>query len=270
MTFFSDYIQELVTQLDLTVLHLEEVIIGIRYTAVKIESPKKSYLGVSFTLANFESHSKRDPHGKFHEKTISELINNIDSEDSVKRSVAIATLNAIAEIQQQEGSKSSIRDFVENNVTDSYLDSILHEESVKIGMIGQIKPVIKLLQQNNINITILDKFNPVIENKNKNVIPAKNIFDLRNMNHIIVTGSSLVFPNFEEIVKEILPSIPGFKALIGPSASVYPYYFFNSGFNVIASSTPIEKHFSDIINIIKSGGGFYIFRKYFKKYTVTK
>ncbi|MHA2093937.1 MAG: Rossmann-like domain-containing protein [Candidatus Hodarchaeales archaeon] len=233
-------------------LNIESVIIGIRYTCVLLSSGS---CGVAYTLNNQKDEKERNKKylaDKYlHDKDLEFLVKYCASKYSIFRSVGVAALNAFSQTNLPS------KEMRYHN-----LSSLFPESSETIGMIGNIQPVSRSLIQKGHQVKILDRFVPPLLHPQITVVEA--ISDLKNLDHIIVSGSAMIFETFDQ-VRDLLLTIPGEKVLLGPSAQILPQIAFKHGFTFLGSSK-IEDTASTI-RVIMEGGGYQAFKAFTTKYS---
>ncbi|UCG01894.1 MAG: hypothetical protein JSW11_20115 [Candidatus Heimdallarchaeota archaeon] len=170
-------------------LVIKKVVIGVLYTGIEL---KDGTVGVSFTLTDrsmdHEGYHSLVKDGLPSEKRIYELIEYCSSPYSILRSIGVAALNTYSQ---------TYIDFSEA----SYLDilGILESSSDNVvGMVGNIHPISRHLAKEGKIVKILDKFMP--PTYIKNTTQVDKVSDLEVVDSILVSGSALVFDNFDEII----------------------------------------------------------------------
>ena len=139
---------------------------------------------------------------------------------------------------------------------------IFEEKSGNISMIGNIQPVTRFLSQKGYQIKILDRYAP--PRQQAQITTAEEISDLKNADHLIVSGSALVFETFD-LIRDLLLTIPREKVLLGPSAQILPNIAFKHGFTFLGSSKIINTN--STMRVIMEGGGYRAFKAFTKKYS---
>jgi uncharacterized protein (DUF4213/DUF364 family) len=239
-----------------TNLPVKNVVLGLLYSGVQLEN---STLGVSYTLTDrrndLNAYHQLLQKGFLSEKSLKELIDFCSSNYAILRTIGVAALNSLSQAHI---------DFT--TATDQDVSDLLDLTSNSlVGMVGNIHPITRYLSKKNVSLRILDEFNPVT--RVKNIIPASKVSDLEDVNHILISGSALVFDSLDEIIK-LLPRISGHKVLVGPSAQVLPEVAFQLGFSLVGSSKIIDTE--KTLRVLQQGGGYRFFKKYTEKYSFVK
>jgi uncharacterized protein (DUF4213/DUF364 family) len=239
-----------------TKMIVKKVVIGLLYTGIQLEDDT---VGVSYTLTNrkddLNAYHQLLQKGFLSEKSLEELINYCSSKYAILRTIGVAALNSLsqAHIDYTTGKDQDVSELLD-----------LRSDSV-VGMVGNIHPITHYLNKRNVSLRILDEFNPVTPVKN--ITPASKVSDLRNVNHLLISGSALVFDTFDEIV-ELIPQISEEIVLVGPSAQILPEVAFQLGFSAVGSSRIVNSE--KTLRVLQQGGGYRFFKKYTRKYSFVK
>lgn len=231
---------------------IKKVTIGVLYSAIELQS---GTVGVSFTLTDRgkeqEGYHSLLRRGFLSEKTLEDLIEYCSSSYAICRTIGVAALNTHCQ-GHIDYSTASDKDGLE--ILDQTPDEI-------IGMVGNIHPISRYLGKKGVRMRILDKF--MSFSGSTNIARVNQVSDLKGVDHIFISGSALVFENFDEIIA-LLPNIMGSKILIGPSAQIFPKLAFELGFSAVGSSRIVSPN--EVMRIIQEGGGYRFFKSYTEKY----
>ncbi|MHA1973641.1 MAG: Rossmann-like domain-containing protein [Candidatus Hodarchaeales archaeon] len=237
---------------DLEKLKIKSLVLGLRYSGILLDN---NVLGLSYTLTNhykdFEGFHKLFRKGKPATNSLNELLTYINSEYSVLRTVGVAALNAFSQnhIDFDHSESRDIKTLIDPSSNHT------------IGMIGNIHPIVSYILKSGAKVKILDEFQP--KRKKHRIEYVNSVDELKNVDAIFVSGSALVFENFDQII-DILPTIDGFKGLTGPSAQLIPELAFDLGFSSVGSVQILNPN--AVLDIIKQGGGFREFKGFTSKY----
>jgi uncharacterized protein (DUF4213/DUF364 family) len=232
---------------------VKKVVVGIRYTGLLLSNGST---GVAYTL--LDKRTEKESHNEYlstkylYEKSLSELIEFCNSKLGVFRSIGVAALNAYsqANLPLTSGDYKDVTELFHSNL------------SATVGMIGNIHPISKFLVKRGFKLKILDdSFSP---KQTSQIIPVYSVEELTDVQHLIVSGSALVFNTFSQII-DLLPLIQGEKVLIGPSAQILPEIAFNTGFTFIGSSKIRDSRLT--LSSIMEGGGYRAFKLHTDKYS---
>lgn len=236
-------------------LEVQDVAVGITYSAVLLEN---GMLGVSsshFDVSDDSCFNAGKIHdvGLFHELGLEALVGKITSEYAIERSVGYAAVNALSQhVLHQESTPLENTDILD--IVGKYPDEPIY-------MVGQIKPIFKVLKKKNRDIAVKDF------KKGVNTFPDMEAGENPDGGILIITGSSLsndTFGSEMETFKNAKISI-----LMGPSAQVLPEWMFNlTRLDAVASMSFHSPR--KAFHAIKQGGGTPNFVRHATKYTIFK
>ena len=235
---------------------IKKVVIGIFYTGVELED---GTTGVAFTLMDRPT-DHEDCHqvlqnGFLSEKSLFELIGYCSDSLAIFRSIGVAALNAFCQAYIDFSGASS----------QNTLEILKPTPNMVVGMVGNIHPISRYLAKKGISMMILDKFMP--PTYLNSITQVNEVSDLEVVDEILVSGSALLFDNFDEII-HLLSRISGKKILLGPSAQIFPNLAFNLGFSAVGSSRITNSNIT--MRIIQEGGGYNFFKTYTEKYVFSR
>ncbi len=106
----------------------------------------------------------------------------------------------------------------------------------KVGMVGNMYPLVNILIEKGCDIMILDKH---AMDYNKNCLPkeVKLVYNPTNLNDVeilIITGSSLIYHSTEDLINNSQNAF--LKAIIGPTVTLPPEPFWKRGINFIGGA----------------------------------
>ncbi len=233
-------------------LIIEKVVIGVLYTGIELED---GTTGVSFTLMNrstdHEICNRLLQKGFLSEKTLFELIGYCTSSHAILRTIGVAALNTYCQ-DHMDFSNASCQNIIE---------ILKPAPDMMVGMVGNIHPISRYLAKKDISMRILDKFMP--PTNIDSITQVKEVSDLEVVDTILVSGSALIFENFDEII-HLIPQISGRKILLGPSAQILPKLAFDLGFSAVGSSRITNSNLT--MRIIQEGGGYKFFKTFTEQY----
>ncbi len=237
-------------------LFIKKVVIGVLYTGIELEDETT---GVSFTLtdrsSDHEGYHRLLHNGFLSDQSLFDLIEYCSSPYAILRSVGVAALNTYSQAHIDFSDISS-KDIIE---------IFKPTPDMVVGMIGNIYPISLYLAKKGISVRILDRFMPATSISS--ISQVNEVSDLEVVDNIFVSGSALVFDNFDRII-HLLSHISGKKILIGPSAQIFPKLAFDLGFSVVGSSRIINSDLT--MKIIQEGGGYKFFKIHTEKYVFLK
>ncbi len=233
-------------------LIIKQMVIGVRYSCIQL---RNGTTGISFTYTNpsldNEVYYQILKDGFLSDKSFSELIEFCSSKYGILRTVGLTALNAFCQdnIDFSSATNQDVREILQLS------------EGDEIGMIGNIRPISNYLSKKGVKMKILDAFAPSVSSEY--IVSVKNVSELESANHLLVSGSALVFDNFDKIM-DLKSKITGKTILVGPSAQMLPELAFELDFSAIGSSRIINPDLT--FKVIQQGGGYAVYKKYVKKY----
>lgn len=144
-------------------------------------------------------------------------------EDPVKEMIGLAAINAIC----QHVIKAS--HFAIDTATDSLgLISVLAGD--RIGMVGLFGPLVKIVQNADAELVIIEKNERLIDRFP--LLPITlDVTRLGNCNKVICTGTTILNNSLDEILSHCMPD--AFVSVIGPTAGYFPDPLFARGVDVV-------------------------------------
>ena len=169
---------------------VKTVVVGIRYTGLLLSNGS---MGVAYSL--LDKKTERESYFEYlnakflYEKSLQELVEFCKSKLSVFRSIGVAALNAY--------SQANLPSTKGNNI--DVMELFPSDPSVTVGMIGNIHPISNFLVKKGFSLKILDNsFSP---RQTSQIISVKTVEELSDTQHLIVSGSALVFDTFSIIIE---------------------------------------------------------------------
>lgn len=230
--------------------HIKEVRIGIELLGVELDDGS---IGVNYVLKDELKGCAALPEAG--------RLNGIKAEDAakwalneknvIKRAIAMAIFNAVAPIK--------------NTSNDMNIDAGFAVEISKndiVGMIGNIRPVVKSIKDKAKEIIIFDR----------SQIGEKGIYHeseqeerLKNCDIVYITGTTLINDTFESVIsycknaREII--------MVGPSTPLYPEAFMDTKITCLASMKWKSTYNNEILSMISQAAGVRHISKYAIKYS---
>lgn len=231
-------------------LAVEDVRIGIYYTAVKLNS---GHAGVAYTPTHDIPQSRCCPisekrmrrAGNLLDLCLLEFVDLLHSENLLESAVGVATVNAISELLM-EGGRPGYR-ILGDDVDTLSLIQAGPEDTVSI--IGAFPPVIKYMRQFTRNLYVIER-NPKAEvdaplepeEASKSLLPRSDI--------VVFTGATIVNHSFENLLS--LCQKAREVVLLGPTCSMIPEPLFEHGVTLIGG---IKVYDGDrILKVVSEGG----------------
>ena len=229
---------------------------ALPYSYVVVEKDGRKSLGVAMTLIE----EYRGCNGKKNIinseiKTINDFINMATEFDISRRSLGLATINAISQYFIQLSKENFNKD-----IADIILE---HKDIKKIAFIGNLACLINTLKENG-------DFEFYIFERNSKYVGENVISDsfeyalLPKMDAVVISGATLLNSTLDMILDRAKNA--KLKILVGPTAQILPEFIKGHGIDYIASIHPVNV--DKVIYNLKFGFHFGLFGRYFKKYTI--
>lgn len=238
-------------------ISVDDIRMGVFYTAAKISTGDA---GVAFTPRDLEdtvccprSAAKMPASGKLKGKKALELIKLADSDNSMKRSVGIAVLNALSALMMRE------KGFKEAKILNGAdaLDVIDIKAGDKLAMVGAFIPFIKSIKEKTADLLIIDKHPQALKEEERHMWRSPSLVKevMPQADIVIITGSSMVEGGLDELLSFCIKARE--IVLAGPTASMWPEPFFKRGVTVmggISINNPDR-----LLQVVSEGGSGYFF-----------
>ncbi len=233
----------------ITIPRIKRVTVGLLFVLIELEN---GISGLAFNPIKKHIHSQAA--GKLTSFPLLELIKKASLSD-LEKTIGIAAINTMSQL------------FLSRNDMKTDIDIVKFMNLVpsdKIGMIGNMVPLVKQITGKIKSLTIIE------ENQDRWEIPKdiqifSNYKDLPDINKLLITGSAILSDEFDEIINTFQDL--DILAIVGPTMGSLPEPFFKRRVNAIGGMTikdPIQ-----VQKIIMEGGGTQNFKKYCEKYLIT-
>ncbi len=236
---------------------VEDVRIGVFYTAAKLSTGDA---GVAFTPRDLEdtvccprSAAKMPASGKLKGKKALELMKLATSDNSLKRSVGIAVINALSAIKIKEQGLKEARILKGADA----LDVINIKEGDTVAMVGAFVPFIKKLKGKQGALYVIDKHPQALKAEERHMWRSPALIGeiMPGADVVVITGSSLVEGGLDQLLSSCTKARE--IVLAGPTASAWPEPFFKRGVTVMGG---ISIHDPDkLLQVVSEGGSGYFF-----------
>jgi uncharacterized protein (DUF4213/DUF364 family) len=224
-------------------IYVEKVVIGLRYTGVKLDC---EYLGICHSLLgeqNFNCCQIEKRAGDLADSLAIDIATMSKSENIRESVIGIAAINALSQLLITKDEY-----IIDNgNFIDYIIDKIKKNDTVSL--IGCIKPFIKILKTKTEKLFIFDK-SPSF--KDEDILPY-TMYEkiLPKTDIVIATGSSIANKTLDHVLE--LSEKAREIGIVGPSAGLLPEVLFRRGVKVIGNIKTINP--DRLLQIIAEGGG---------------
>ncbi|MBN2424187.1 MAG: DUF364 domain-containing protein [Calditrichaceae bacterium] len=225
------------------------LVIGIGYTAVQTSD---GGIGLSYTYFKDKTSCYiTENYVNYEGQPASLLLSRLTSPNSIERSMSLALVNALnyRSADRMPEDKSNLK----------MLEMLGYSKKMNVAMVGYIKPLEKILQENHSGIMIIDDFQN-IGNKTDFYSKLKNWADL-----LILTSTSISNNTLEAIIAETSPDIK--SAILGPGTPMAPPLFDGFPIHYLGGTVPVDK--DAVLRYIRHGMGTRQIHKSSKKVYIT-
>ncbi|MDY0120233.1 MAG: DUF364 domain-containing protein [Clostridia bacterium] len=214
---------------------IKDVRAGLGYTCVMLED---DHTGLAYTFRDEMGcccgilHSA----GKLIGMKVNDIIPWAREKDRLKAAIGVAAINAV------------LNDPDKNWDTGNVLEAFTLSESDHFGMIGEFKPILKVVQSMTKNIYVFAQDVP----ENSLLYPSRSIPNyLPRCEVVVLTATSIINHTFDEIS----PYLKNAKevCLVGPSTPLCPQIFRNYNMTLLAGSVVTKPE--QMLQIVSQGGG---------------
>jgi len=167
----------------------------------------------------------------------------------IETSLALATLSALTQLWIDEGGEVDFKDL-------DLISLLGLKEGDKVIMIGYMKNVLKHLVKSGIKVVLYEdnyRFRCEAREEGVEAYPGSYVLLEQGGDAIIATGSSLLDPR-STIIFEKLDAKE--KLLIGPTATVHPYFAKLVGATMVGGSYVKPENREKALRLIKAGYGY--------------
>jgi len=224
---------------------VEILSIGLGYTAV---TTSDGGIGLSYTLyENKTSCMVLNKHINYEGRPAVELLEKITSANSIERSMALATVNAL-----NYDFALTLSEDKDNSVM---LNAFKIGEGTKVAMVGFIGPLVNIIEQRKAVLEILD-YSRGIGQKDDFYTKLRNWADV-----LLLTSTSVLNNTTEEILENVHQDVK--TAMLGPSTPMVAEAFDHLPVHMLAGTVPLDKE--NLLGAIRHGMGTPVLQKYSRK-----
>jgi len=195
---------------------IEDFSFGLPYSYVIVKKDNKYSMGVAMTIADEVQRYENS----FQEMTVATFINAIESKNIIERTLGLAAINAISQyyINVSDGIQIDI-----NEMMDSF--------NGKIGVIGNMPPIVKTLKENNKNVYVFERSTKLWY---ENVLSDALEYSMLPEMDIVLSTASVLVNNTIDLIVERSKNARSI-ILIGATGQILPEFLSGTGITHIAS-----------------------------------
>jgi len=242
-------------------LTVEKTVIGLFFTGVKLSNEVG---GVCFTPIKAipqavccPSSARAMPaSGKLKNRGVTQFLDEMFSDNPLKRTMGIAVLNALSTVCWREKRPESY----EIKIGVDALDELTIPEEGFVVVVGALVPAIKALKQRGKPFGILE-LDPLTlkEDELEFFVPIERASEtIPKADYLIITGTTLINDTLEELLR--LKKADARVVVLGPTASMLPEAFFRRGVDVLGGIMVTDA--DQLLDLIsEAGSGYHFFGK---------
>lgn len=242
-------------------IYIERAVLGLFFSGVKLST---GYGGLCFTPIKeipeavcCPSSAKAIPlSGKLKNRKAIEYLNDLDHPNILRRTLAIATLNALSTMYWKENTDINYK----LEIGLDAFDEIIIPENGKTVVIGALVPVLKKLIEVNADFKVLEMDSRTLKEKELKHYDSPEMASkyIPEADLVIITGTTLINNTLEELLNY---RKKGSQIIVtGPTASMIPESFFNRDVSILGGIIVTKP--DEVLDIISEGGsGYHFFGK---------
>ncbi|MBI4334245.1 MAG: DUF364 domain-containing protein [Chloroflexi bacterium] len=268
MAIAEELIKGLQRRLDNIPLEVEDLRIGIFYTAARLSD---GHAGVAFTPRDLEdtvccprSAARMPASGKLQGKLAWELAKYATSDNPLKRSVGVAVVNALSARVMEQGDVCGGRILAGKDA----LDTFEFRPEDRVVMVGGFTPFIKKLKSQVKDLNIIDKHPGALKGDERSFwrSPDRIPEIMPRADVAVITGSAII----EGGLEDLLALCRGARQIVlaGPTASMWPEPLFKRGVTVLGGITVNDA--DRLLQVVSEGGSGYFFSGPARKIAIVK
>ena len=219
--------------------------LGLGYTAVTLSDG-----GIGLSYTHFEDKKScmlLNQHVDYEEQPAIQLLEKINSDHPVEKSMALALVNAL--------NYKEALDYPEDKKNQIMFDQFKIGKGTRAAMVGFIGPLVDLLKQKNAAVEVLDTSRNMGQ-KEEFYAKLENWADV-----LILTSTSILNNTTEEILQKVHQKVK--TIMLGPSTPMVAAAFEHLPVHMLAGTVPIDK--ANVLKAIRHGMGTPVLQKFSRK-----
>ena len=226
-------------------VEVEQLYLGLGYTAVCTTDG-----GIGFAYTYFDRKSGCSLVNSYYDyegKSAAELLEKIQSDDTIERSMALALINAL-------NHKKSLS-LPEDRNNEIVFEKLGVGENSHAAMVGFFGPLVKMLEKRKARVEVIDAFRGIGS-------PEAFFKKLSGWADVLfLTSTSILNNTIEQILEGVKADTK--TALLGPSTPLVAEVFRDLPVHILAGTVPVEK--DQVLKAVRHGLGTRYIHKFSKK-----
>ncbi len=195
---------------------IEDFSFGLPYSYVIVEKDGKCSMGVAMTMPEEVQHYEN----RFHDVSTSTFISAIESKNIIERTLALATVNAVSQYYINI-----------NNSIQMDINEIITHLNGKVGVIGNMPPLVKELKENGKNVYIFERNTRLWHEE---VLSDTLEYSMLPEMDIVISTASVLVNNTIDLIVERSKNAKS-VILVGATGQILPELLKGTGITHIAS-----------------------------------
>ncbi len=195
---------------------IEDFSFGLPYSYVIVEKDGKCSMGVAMTIPEEVQHYENS----FHDVSTSTFISAIESKNIIERTLALATVNAVSQYYINI-----------NNSIQIDINEIITHLNGKIGVIGNMPPLVKELKENGKNVYVFERNTRLWHEE---VLSDTLEYSMLPEMDIVISTASVLVNNTIDLIVERSKNAKS-VILVGATGQILPELLKGTGITHIAS-----------------------------------
>ncbi len=224
---------------------IDTLCLGLGYTAV---TTSEGGIGLSYTyFGDKKSCMILNDQIDYESKPASLLLEKINNDNSVERSIALATINAL--------NYDAALGLPEDNDNSVMYDRFKIGTDARIAMVGFFSPMVKNFKEKKIPLEILDE--------SRGLGHRKNFYHQLGSwaNVLMLTSTSILNQSTEEILANVSEKVK--TVMLGPSTPMVAKAFEHLPVHMLAGTVPVDKE--KTLKAVRHGMGTPVLHKFSRK-----
>jgi uncharacterized protein len=251
-------------------IYLERVVVGLFFTGVKLSNGIGGLCATPVKMIPeavcCPSSAQAMPNsGRLRGAKITRILDDLTSQNPLKKTVAIAVLNALSETCRQADPRPNYEFIIDADP----LDHIQISDGSYTLVVGALLPYLRMLKKKGLSYGILELDPKTLraEELPYYIPPAEADTAVSKADYLLITGTTLINDTLEGLLAHQQGSA---KAIVvGPTASLHPDAFFRRGIVSLGGITVTDP--DGLLDILsEAGSGYHFYGKYAEKTVIMK
>jgi len=249
-------------------LRIERAVLGIFFTGVKLDNGAAGLCAtpirsVPEAVCCPSSARAMPTPGRLTGKPVRDVLADLHRPLDLRRALAVATLNALAETLWQRG---ELPGTIETRDGDAF-DALAIEPGARVALVGAFPPYMRELRRRGQPFQVLELDPATLKpDEMPYFVPAERAPEVvPRADVLITTGTALVNGSLDGLLHLLRPGAEA--AVIGPTATLYPPSYAARGVTVLGGTRVLQP--DALLDVLAEGGsGYHLFEKVVERVTL--